>query len=276
MAVSKKVQFKVWFRVTTGKIAKRLWSITKKLLPVLIVVLLISGIIRGYFLNQEFKVLQVKDPDGFDLMMKEIRQFKMISANKRFKVLEALTQDEVILIHYNQRKKRWQEDEKYRRKEWASELTSRKITRDSRKLENNLRYKGIVKEREKKDLMLLTEKWQKMESWEKGLVLREKCIKYLDLEDKKNPLRLNARALPRNASLLNQPGARPPTGPNLCERWIPIGHDEHTVAIALDHLKMEMNYFYFISLLDELGIPVDQVFTFSGRHSRMTGDFVDS
>lgn len=276
MAVSKKVKFKVWLRVTTGKTAKILWTLTKKLFPIFIVMLLIFGIVRGYYLNQEFKVLQTKDPEGFDLMMKDIRQFRMITAKKRFKELEALTQDQVTLINYYRKKRRWENDERYRRDEWKSELQARRMSRNSRTLENNLRYHSIVTGQDKEDLTLRTERWEKMKPWERTLILREKCIKYLDLEEKKNPLRLNARTLPRNASLLNQPGARPPTGPNLCERWIPVKHDEQAVDIALDNLKREMNYFYFMSLLEELGIPADRVFTFSGRHNRMTGDFVDS
>jgi len=118
--------------------------------------------------------------------------------------------------------------------------------------------------------------WKNSGAWEKGLLLREKCIKFLEAEKKENQRRKKIHQLPRIASLLNKPRETSLTAPEICEEWVPISHDESQVDLALENLKNKMDYFFLVQLLDEIGVPRQDVFSFPAQLDRMTGGFAGS
>ena len=110
----------------------------------------------------------------------------------------------------------------------------------------------------------------------KGLLLREKCIKFLEAEKNKNLSRKKIHNLSRVASLTEKPNRTSLTVPEICEDWVPISHDEGQVVLALENLKNKMDYFFFVQLLDEIGVPRQDVFSLPSQLGRMTGGFAGS
>jgi len=136
-----------------------------------------------------------------------------------------------------------------------------------------------------RDLIVLAEKrpgqvlltdWDQSGPWKKGLLLREKCIKYLEMEKSAHRGIKQIHKLPRIAPLLNKPREHSLTVPEICEEFVPISHDEMRVALALETLKNKMDYFFFVQLLDEIGVPRQDVFSFPSRLDRMTGGYAGS
>ena len=58
-----------------------------------------------------------------------------------------------------------------------------------------------------------------------------------------------------------------------CAEWVPVGGDERAVSQAIQALQEGMNYYYFVRLLDAIGLPENEVFKFPGKLTRMTNDF---
>ena len=129
---------------------------------------------------------------------------------------------------------------------------------------------------EKRPGNLLLLDWNKSGPWEKGLLLREKCIKYLEMEKSSYQGQKKIHKLPRIAPLLEKPRELSLTVPEICEDFVPISHHERQVVLALEKLKNKMDYFFFVQLLDEIGVPRQDVFSFPAQLDRMTGGYAGS
>jgi hypothetical protein len=117
------------------------------------------------------------------------------------------------------------------------------------------------------------EYWHKASPWEKGLLLREKCIKFFSLEKQASDRRLQARKFSSISALTTSPLDEGNSIPEICARLVPITHDSKAPDQALEVLKNRMNYFYFNRLLNEIGVPSQEVFVFESRLNRMTEAF---
>lgn len=249
--------------------------LTLALKIVLLLVLLLGGA-AGYGLYRYSPLLdelKPKDPEKYALMVEEAKAIHLPTAQKLFIELDQMTPNDVIMLRVTKFRKKWDEDLKFR----FETLRDQVITREEHREQMQKEYAGRVREdmrqppEEKAEWLLVA--WEKMEPWRKSLLLREKCAQRMEQEIWDNLRRENVRALPRNAVFLEQPGTSPLTPSEFCEKWIPTTHDERLVDAAIKNLKKEMNYFYYIEMLDELGIPVNKELSFLARSKRWVGDF---
>lgn len=249
----------------------------KTALAVILVLGLAGG---GVFFWKEvapvMAVLKEKNPENFEAMMVHARSFDFKKAMQRFTELDRMTYEQVLTVRYNSMKRKIQEDDDFRRGQWEEELAAREETRELKKQERQRQIQDLILLAEKRPGNVLLLDWNKSGPWEKGLLLREKCIKYLEMEKTANQGRKKIHKLPRIAPLLDKPREILLTVPEICEEFVPISHAERQVVLALEKLKNKMDYFFFVQLLDEIGVPRQDVFSFPAQLDRMTGGYAGS
>ena len=243
---------------------------------ILVLALAGGGVLVWNEASPVMAVLKEKDPEKFAAMMVHAKSFNLTEAIQSYTELDRMTYEQVLTVRYNSMKRKIQKDDDFRRGQWEEELAAREKTRELKKQE---------RQRQVQDLILLSEKipgnvllldWNKSGPWEKGLLLREKCIKYLEMEKSSNQARKKIHKLPRIAPLLEKPRELSLTVPEICEDFVPISHHERQVVLALEKLKNKMDYFFFVQLLDEIGVPRQDVFSFPAQLDRMTGGYAGS
>ncbi|MFQ5450524.1 MAG: hypothetical protein ACE5E9_07825 [Nitrospinaceae bacterium] len=250
---------------------------TIKVMLALVFLLLIGAGAYGWIeFGPVLAELQPKDPKKFESMVQEVKSFHFPTAIKLFRELENMTYEEVLYLRYETWKKRRESDKDFRLHDWDKQVALRESSRESRFKRHRRQLEDIIRINQEKTGKDLSQRWQKAGAWERGLLLREKCIKYLEREKAAARRRGNVRNLSRTAPLMSKPGKASLSVPELCERLVPISQDEQVVETSLENLKNKMKYFYFVQLLDEIGIPRKDVLTFPSKLQRMTGDFADS
>lgn len=248
-----------------------------KLLMVLLVLALVGGGVFAWKkVTPVMAVLKEKDPEKYEAMIALAKSFDFSEAMNNYMELDRMTYEEVLTVRYNSLKKKRQQDADFRESHWEKEWELREDARALKKEEHQNQLKELIRLSEKRRGSVLLMDWKKSGAWEKGLLLREKCIKYLEVEKKENQGRRKIHKLPRIAPLLRKPRETSLTVPEICEEWVPISHDEAQVVSALENLKNEMDYFFFVQLLDEIGVPRQDVFSFPAQLDRITGGFARS
>ena len=98
------------------------------------------------------------------------------------------------------------------------------------------------------------------------MILRQKCVKYLKMEETGSRRRTNALELSRVSSVLDRPekvSCSKKTADiclavsvsEYCMDLIPNTDDNETVLQVMERLRGKMNHYYYVKILDELGIP---------------------
>ena len=252
----------------------------KRYLETILVVIFLLLVGAGFLLWKSYRPtvdeFKSKNPPKFEQMAKEFGDLHFIKGTELLREIKHMTHDEVLLIRYELWKERIKSDKKFRLEEWDNQLAERENTKKARRMEHLKEIADIERLNKKGGEKVLFASWKKAGPWEKGLILREKCIKYLELERKDNVRRRNPFTLSRTAVLLHKPAGTSLEVPELCAKLVTISHDAGIEASNLETLRNEMNYFYFVRLLDEVGIPRQEVLPFSIQLTRMTADFPHS
>jgi hypothetical protein len=115
--------------------------------------------------------------------------------------------------------------------------------------------------------------WEQATPWQKSLILRDRCVRYLNQELEDHRRRRHVKESLHSAALrtpARMAQARPGV---LCREMVSLHHDEPSVRRALLTLRDQMNYYYFSRLLADIGIPDQELFTMSRKLDGMTRDF---
>ncbi|MBI4390168.1 MAG: hypothetical protein HY580_08310 [Nitrospinae bacterium] len=253
--------------------------IVSRLLKTLFLLSVVSGLVWGFLawkkIKPELDELQKKDPERYALMIQTAKSFSIEKTRKIYNDLQAMTQYDALVLRYDKLKKKWQDDSKFRETELKDRETSITQIKEVKRRQYESFIEGLEASPghyEEKGLMI---RWAIAPPWQKVLILREKCVKYLDLERKTGHRRRNPANLPRSAVLLDRPENHSFSIPELCQDLVPAGYDEQAVSDALNALKDTINYFYMVELLDEIGIPRNAIFPADARMHRMATDFAD-
>lgn len=245
------------------------------LIKLLIVAALGTAGFYGWQEWKKFEVvltgLQEKHPEKYEKMVAEFKEYNFDIAKKLYYELDAMTPNEVTWLRYNKLKKKWTENEEFRFEHMKERFQFRK--------EENKRMDIVYKKRA--DIVehfgddqaeWLPVKWQQLEPWEKGEMLREHCVRYLELAIEEDRERQNLRNLPKHTSLLKKTTSLDLTPSVLCEKWVPLGRNESIVEASLGTLQEKLNYSHYKEMLERLGIPVDETFSFPHRFRRLTAE----
>jgi hypothetical protein len=228
----------------------------------------------GWFtLSPQWETLQEKDPERFQAMIASAKGLELVGMVQLFQEIKQLTQEEVYRLRYERWKAKMQGDDELSLADWNEEVLLREQTSSTKKEEWDQKITDIEHSHMEGQEKYFKEYWRKANPWEKGLLLREKCIKFFSLEKQASGRRLQARKFSSISVLTTSPLEEGISIPEICARLVPITHDAKGPDQALDALKNHMNYFYFNRLLNEIGIPPNEVFVFESKLNRMTQAF---
>ena len=248
----------------------------KALILILVLALTGGGVLAWKKVTPVMATLKEKDPENYEAMLVHAKALDFKKAMKSYRELDQMTYEKVLTVRYLARKKKVQEDDDFRLAQREEEFEARDETRELKQEARQHEMRDLILLSEKKPGKVLANNWSQSGSWEKGLLLREKCIKYLKMEKSAHRGIQKIHKLPRIAPLLDKPRELSLTVPEICEEFVPISHDEMQVIAALDTLKNKMGYFFFVQLLDEIGVPRQDVFSFPAQLDRMTGGYAGS
>jgi len=215
--------------------------------------------------------LKAKDFEKYELMVTEFQDYHFAKAKKLYHELQAMPENEAVMLRYTRLKEKWYKDKKFRF-EWMKERAQFRKKQQERMEIVYKKRADIVEHFGDDRAEWLPLAWQKMDSWKQSEMLREQCIQYLERDMAADRKRNDARALPRYIVLMKKPGGAALTPFELCEGWVPLSRDGRVVRRSLETLKREMDYFDYKEMLERLGIPVDKEFPFPQRVESLTGD----
>lgn len=243
----------------------------KILIKVAILLVIVLGGVAFYGWQQWKPIaaeLSTKDQEKFDLMVAEAKSFGFGTAQKLYEELDAMTPEDVV----NLRHRRWQEkletDEEFRNAYLEEQHKAREQESIERKSKHDLKLNTLLFKPE--EGKLLNTIWNKSEAWHKVMVLRQKCVKYLKIEEKESRRRINTLELSRISSILDRPekiscGKKTAdiclalSVSEYCMNLVPNTDDNEAILRAMQRLKGEMNHYYYIKILDEIGISREDI-----------------
>lgn len=229
-----------------------------------IVILLVLVLCGGaYYGLQQFQPtldkLREKDQEKYDLMMAEAKSvIGFGTAQKIYEELNAMTPREVVDLHYRKQQKRLEEDKEFRDASFEEQQKIREQADIERKSRHELALQTLIRKPIKNKNDHAAE-WQKSEPWQKSMILRKKCIKYLKLEQIDDQRRKNVLELSRVDSILERPKNTSWLIPEYCKSLFPDTNKNKTALKAMQLLKEKMNYFYYLKMLEEIGVSRDDL-----------------
>ena len=229
-----------------------------------IVILLVLVLCGGaYYGLQQFQPtldkLREKDQEKYDLMMAEAKSvIGFGTAQKIYEELNAMTPREAVDLHYRKQQKRLEEDKEFRDASIEEQQKIREQADIERKSRHELALQTLITKPIKNKNDHAAE-WQKSEPWQKSMILRKKCIKYLKLEQIDDQRRKNVLELPRVDSILERPKNTSWLISEYCKSLFPDTNKNKIALKAMQLLKEKMNYFYYLKMLEEIGVSRDDL-----------------
>jgi hypothetical protein len=234
-----------------------------------LVLLLLLGA-GGFYSWKQFEPtlleLSVRDQEKYDLMMIEAKSITGFGeAQKLFDELKAMTPREVIDARYRKWKDKQEIDKEFSKAYLEEEQKTRGKVNSERKLTHGKKIRTLISNPE--ETKLRATNWNNSMPQQKIMALREKCAKYLKIEEMDRRRRKNALELSRISSILDRPNklscdkktadiCLAVSLAEYCMDLIPNTDEDKIVLKAITHLKGKMNYFYYLKMLEEIGVPI--------------------
>ena len=141
------------------------------------------------FLKPKLAELEPRNPEKYIQMTALAKSFKLQRAKKLFYELDAMTKTDVIMLRYKKLKNKWiSSDDKYKQDQLIEQhIILKNLKEKKRKISenqiNDLTIRPIMKEK-----LWLEKNWEEIPAWAQGLILRQRCIDYLEMEKENNPI----------------------------------------------------------------------------------------
>ena len=246
--------------------------IMKTLIKVVIILLLVlAG--GGFYSWKQFEPtaieLRAKDQEKYDLMMSEAKSLIGFGeAQKLYDELQAMTPREVVDARYRKWKERQETDEEFSKTYLEEEQKARGQVNNERKSTHNTKISTLISNPE--ETKLRANNWRNSKPQQKVMALREKCAKYLKIEEMDRRSRKNVLELSRVSSILDRPNkvscgkktadiCLAVSLAEYCMDLVPNTDEDKTVLLAIKRLRGTMNYFYFLKMLEEMGVPIEDL-----------------
>ena len=251
-----------------------------KAIQISILGLMIYGGWLGYQKWEYFKPiltkLEEKDPEKYEQMWEEAKSFHIGEAKKLYRELNTMKLADVIDLRYRKMLAKRNTDKKFKEAAYEEELQIRIKERESRLADNLSKIEELKNLQKRKSIKIRSEQWKEKEPWQQSMILQEKCIKFFkqELEHQKN--QTGELKISKFSTLISRVGKEPLEIENLCEKLVFSSASTKDIQDSILNLKESMNFFYFIKLLDETGIPKNNVFNFYEKLNGMTQNYNDS
>ena len=210
--------------------------------------------------------LKVKDQEKFNLMIAEAMSLIGFGeAQKLYDELQAMTPKDVLDVRYRKWKEMKEADEEFSKTHLEGEVKLRRKVDSERKSTHNKKINTLISNPEKTKIR--ANFWQNSKPQQKVMALREKCVKFLKIEEIDRRRRKNVLELSRLSSILDRPNkvscdkkiadiCLSVSFSEYCMNIVPDTDEDKIVFQAVKRLKGEMNYFYYLKVLEEMGIPI--------------------
>ena len=234
----------------------------------IILLLVLAG--GGFYAWKQFEPtaieLRAKDQEKYDLMMVEAKSvIGFGEAKKLYEELKAMAPEDVIDARYRKWKGKQETDKEFSKAYLEEEQKTRKKVNSERKLIHSKKISTLVSNPEKTKLR--ANNWKSAKPQQKVMALREKCAKYLKIEEMDRRRRKNVLELSRISSILDRPNkvscdkktadiCLAVSLAEYCMDLVPNTDKDKVVLQAIGRLKGKMNYFYYLKMLEEIGVPI--------------------
>ena len=252
---------------------------------ILLVVVLGGGAFYGLLQWKPIAAeLSAKDQEKFDLMMAEAKFFGFGTAQKLYNELDTMTLEDVVNLRHSKWQEKLEKNEEFRNDYLEEQHKARQQESVERKSRYDLKLRSLVFKPEGGNL--LSTIWKESEPWQKVMVLRQKCVKYLKMEEADSRRRTNALELSRVSSILDRPeklscGKKTAdiclavVVSDYCMDLVPNADDNEAIVQTMQRLKGKMNHYYYVKMIEEIGIPKEDV-EFDQQLKGLSGYFTDS
>ena len=217
--------------------------------------------------------LQEKDPHRYEQMVDEASHLHWVHAWNQYVELKEISLAELNLERYRRWQQQWASSKEFRQNVLRQKGELRDQIKKSQKEKYDLQEQELAQYRRKQDPTLLRVHWEQATPWQKSLILRDRCVRYLNQELEDYRQRRHVKGSLHGAALLVQSRIANASPGSLCREMVSLSHDAPSVHRALGKLKTGMNYYYFARLLEDIGISDSELFTVTGKLEGMTRDF---
>ena len=241
-----------------------------------------SLVFGGWLANlrwEEFKPvlaeLENKDAEKYAKMVEEAKSFHIEETQLLFREIESMTHAEVVSLRYKKWKDKGKVDKKFKEKYYDDELLNRTEVRKAFQKDYKSRMDNIHNLKQRQPIKAGFDQWKKKEAWKQKLILHEKCVKYIKMEKKDREIFRKDLEVSKISTLLAQLSNEPLSVELLCSNLVPIAKSSKEIQKTLLRLKEVLNFKYYTQLLEEIGIPRQEIFPFKGELISKARDFND-
>jgi len=217
--------------------------------------------------------LQAKDSYRYERMVDEASHLHWINAWNQYVELKEIGLAELHQERYRRWQEQWATSEAFRQNALRQKAEAHEQIKKSHKKEYAQQEQELAQYRRKQDPALLRVHWEQATPWQKSLILRDRCVRYLNQELEDYRQRRHVKGSLHGVALLVQSRIANASPGSLCREMVSLSHDTPSIHRALGKLKKGMNYYYFVRLLEDIGIPDSELFTVTGKLEGMTRDF---
>jgi hypothetical protein len=255
----------------------------KKTISKIIKLMIFGGLIFGgwqaNFRWEQFKPvlaeLEEKDPEKYEKMVEEVKSFHMKEAKNLYREIETMTREAVIILRYEKWRKKKKEDKKFHEEYYDEELLSRVKVRKAFQTDYQSRIDEIQRLKQRQPAKAKFDHWKKTETWKQRLILREKCVKYVKMEIKDREVFRQDLEVSKVSTLLAQLSNEPLPVELLCNDFVPVTRSSNKIQEMVLGLKEIMNFKYYTQLLEDIGIPREEIFLFKDEINSKVRDYND-
>jgi hypothetical protein len=247
-----------------------------KVLPLTLSILLVLGVAGAAVYEWQKPVLQKlqeKDAYRYERMVDEASRLHWINAWNQYGALQEISPSELYRERYQRWKQQWVTSGEFQQNTLRQNVEAREQIKKSQKKKYDDQKQELEQYRRKQDSALLRVHWEQATPWQKSLILRDGCVRYLNQELEDYRQRRHIKGSLHGAALLAQSRIGNASPGSLCREMVSLSHDGPSVHRALGKLQKGMNYYYFVRLLEDIGIPDSELFTVTEKLGGMTRDF---
>jgi hypothetical protein len=247
-----------------------------KVVPLALAVLLVVAVAGfGVYQWQQPVLLKLQEKDSYryERMADEVSRLHWINAWNQYVELKEISLAELYREQYRRWKQQWATSKEFRQSVLRQKVEAREQIKKAQKKKYDQQQQELAQYRRKKDPALLRVHWEQATPWQKSLILRDRCVRYLNQELEDYRQRHHVKGSLHGVARLAQSRIANVSPGSLCRGMVSLSHDTPSVHRALGKLKKGMNYYYFVRLLEDIGIPDSELFTVMGKLEGMTRDF---
>ena len=243
-----------------------------------------GGLIFGWWQAdqrwEEFKPvlaeLEEKNPEKYAQMVEEAKSLHIAKAKSLYQEIQSMTREEVITLHYRNWQEKRKSDKKFKEKYYDDELLNRIEVRKALINDYKSRADELRELSERQPVKARFERWKKMEPWKQRLILHEKCVKYVNMEVQDMDVFRRDLEISKVSVLMAQLSNEPLPVELLCRNLVPVTQSAQKIQASILRLKETLNFNYYIQLLEEVGIPREELFPLSDELKGMSRDYNNS